>query len=54
MILPTLVEWSEELSDKIEIVKFNCNKHNKDLGVSVSRHSVALLLIIYSCHTSAA
>ncbi|KAI3431259.1 hypothetical protein D9Q98_004322 [Chlorella vulgaris] len=35
MILPTLVEWSEELSDKIEIVKFNCNKHNKDLGVSL-------------------
>ena len=32
MILPTLQQWAEELEDKIQIVKFNCNKTNKDLG----------------------
>jgi hypothetical protein len=37
MILPTLQQWAEELEDKIQIVKFNCNKHNKDLGISVRR-----------------
>lgn len=35
MILPTLMQWAEELEGKVEIVKFNCNKHNKDLGISV-------------------
>ena len=37
MILPTLQQWAEELEDQIQIVKFNCNKHNKDLGISVRR-----------------
>lgn len=36
MILPTLQQWAEELEDKVEIVKFNCNKHNKELGIAVS------------------
>lgn len=35
MILPTLVQWSEELEGKVEIVKFNCNKYNKELGVAL-------------------
>lgn len=35
MILPTLMQWAEELEGKVEIVKFNCNKHNKDLGISL-------------------
>jgi thiol-disulfide isomerase/thioredoxin len=37
MILPTLQQWAEELEEKVEIVKFNCNKHNKELGIAVSR-----------------
>ena len=35
MIKPTLVEWAEELAGKVDIVKFNCNKYNKDLGIEV-------------------
>ena len=36
MILPTLQQWAEELEASVTIVKFNCNKHNKELGVAVS------------------
>jgi thioredoxin 1 len=35
MILPTLQQWAEELEEKVEIVKFNCNKHNKELGIAL-------------------
>jgi thioredoxin 1 len=35
MILPQLVEMAEELKDRARIVKFNCNKYNKDLGISL-------------------
>ena len=36
MILPTLQEWAEELEGRAQIVKFNCNKNNKELGIAVS------------------
>ncbi|PSC71986.1 Thioredoxin chloroplastic [Micractinium conductrix] len=35
MILPTLLQWSEELADKLEIIKFNCNKENKEVGIAL-------------------
>ena len=35
MILPTLQQWAEELEGRCDIVKFNCNKANKELGVKV-------------------
>ena len=35
MILPQLVEMAAELKDRVSIVKFNCNKYNKDLGISL-------------------
>ena len=31
MIYPTLVEMNSQMSD-VDIVKFNCNKYNKELG----------------------
>ena len=36
MILPTLQQWAEELEGRCDIVKFNCNKANKELGVKVA------------------
>ncbi|KAL4423146.1 hypothetical protein ABPG77_007799 [Micractinium sp. CCAP 211/92] len=35
MILPTLVQWAEELEGRVEIIKFNCNKYNKELGIAL-------------------
>ncbi|PRW05787.1 thioredoxin F- chloroplastic-like [Chlorella sorokiniana] len=35
MILPTLQQWAEELEGRCDIVKFNCNKANKELGVKL-------------------
>ena len=34
-MLPLLEELAVELAGKAEIVKFNCNKHNKELGQSL-------------------
>lgn len=46
MIMPTLQQWAVELEDKVEIVKFNCNKHNKDLGIELGI-KVAPTFLIY-------
>ena len=35
MIYPSLVELSKELEPEARIVKFNCNKANKELGVEL-------------------
>lgn len=35
MILPQLVLLAEELEGKAEIIKFECNKANKELGMKV-------------------
>lgn len=35
LILPQLVEMAEELKGRAHIVKFNCNKYNKELGISL-------------------
>jgi thioredoxin 1 len=35
LIKPTLVQWAAEMAEEVEIVKFNCNKNNKELGMSV-------------------
>jgi len=35
-MLPLLEELAEELSDKIDIVKFNCNAKNKELGKTLN------------------
>ncbi len=42
MILPTLQQWAEELEGRCDIVKFNCNKANKELGVKVGRPTALL------------
>ena len=34
-MVPMLEEFNKELGDKADIVKFNCNKENKELGVSL-------------------
>ena len=34
-MVPLLAEFNQEVGDKAEIVKFNCNKDNKELGVSL-------------------
>ena len=34
-MLPLLENLAVELAGKAEIVKFNCNKHNKELGQSL-------------------
>lgn len=34
-MVPMLAEFNQELGDMAEIVKFNCNKENKELGVSL-------------------
>ena len=34
-MVPLLAEFNQELGDKAEVVKFNCNKDNKELGVSL-------------------
>ena len=34
-MVPLLQEFNQELGDKAEIVKFNCNKENKELGKSL-------------------
>lgn len=34
-MVPLLEEFAKELAGKAEIVKFNCNKYNKELGVSL-------------------
>ena len=31
-MVPLLEEHNQELGDKAEVVKFNCNKENKELG----------------------
>jgi thioredoxin 1 len=36
VMLPLLEELAEELSDKIDIVKFNCNAKNKELGKTLN------------------
>ena len=35
MMLPKLVAMAEELRGRCHIVKFNCNKYNKELGQSL-------------------
>ena len=35
MMVPLLEEFNQELEDKADIVKFNCNKENKELGVTL-------------------
>jgi thioredoxin 1 len=35
MMVPLLEEFAKELEGKGEIVKFNCNKYNKELGMSL-------------------
>ena len=35
LMLPLLEQLAVELAGKAEIVKFNCNKHNKELGQSL-------------------
>ena len=34
-MVPLLEEHNLELGDKAEVVKFNCNKENKELGKSL-------------------
>jgi thioredoxin 1 len=34
MIKPTLVQWNDDMAG-VQIVKFNCNSKNKDLGKSL-------------------
>ncbi len=34
-MVPLLADFNQELGDKAEVVKFNCNKDNKELGVSL-------------------
>ncbi len=34
-MVPILEELARELKGRAEIVKFNCNKNNKELGVSL-------------------
>ncbi len=35
MILPQLVVMAREMEGRAHIVKFNCNKYNKELGISL-------------------
>ena len=35
LILPQLVEMAKELQGKAILAKFNCNKYNKELGISL-------------------
>ncbi len=35
MMVPLLEEFNQELEDKADVVKFNCNKENKELGVTL-------------------
>lgn len=35
-MVPLLEEFNQELGDKAEVVKFNCNKENKELGKSLN------------------
>jgi len=46
LILPDLVAYSEELGEKGCVVKFNCNKYNKELGVKLNI-KVAPTFLIY-------
>lgn len=34
-MVPLLEEFNQQLGDKAEVVKFNCNKDNKELGKSL-------------------
>lgn len=34
-MVPLLEEFNQELEDKADVVKFNCNKENKELGVTL-------------------
>lgn len=35
MILPQLVDLAKELQGRAILAKFNCNKYNKELGISL-------------------
>ena len=35
LILPQLVDMAKEMEGRVHIVKFNCNKYNKELGISL-------------------
>lgn len=34
-MVPLLEQLADNFKGKVEVVKFNCNKHNKELGVSL-------------------
>ena len=34
-MVPLLEELARELEGRVEVVKFNCNKNNKELGISL-------------------
>lgn len=34
-MVPLLEDLAQELAGRVEIVKFNCNKNNKELGVAL-------------------